>query len=492
MTSTPPVVPSTPPAPGTVASVARPLSPVERWYWIADQISPLHGVVRVRAHGPLMVPALRRALDLLQARHPLLRVAIAADHQGREPAFVPVEGRPIPLRHVEVPADDASPDTYWMRELDERELAEPLDWRAGPLVRGLVVTHRTGETGESDEHCHDILLSGSHCVADGMTALALLGQWLALAAEVAGPPTTAVSPAAGAAPATAGGAAPPDGSPSWPARPAAEDLLPDGHRGAAGAARLAGMMARDRWAALRLRPRRIEPDRMVPPEERRTRVLHRALPAARMTELARACKRQGTTVHGALAAAMATAVAVEAGPRPPSCVSIGSPVDFRGELRPPVAYSELGSYAATLPSYVTYRPGALWPMARWISQDLVRGKRRGDHLSMLHLVRRHGPSTVADSGPFLRYLDTEGPLNLCLSNMGRYDVPERVGAWRLSGAQVMANISVTGAVVATAITTHGELAWNFSYVEGAVSRDRAERLAQVSLDAVLDAVATAR
>ena len=83
----------------TDVSIRRALSPLERWYWIADRISPLNGVVRVRARGALSTASLRAALDALQARHPLLRVAITADARGEDPRFAPTAA-PIPLREV--------------------------------------------------------------------------------------------------------------------------------------------------------------------------------------------------------------------------------------------------------------------------------------------------------------------------------------------------------------------------------------------------------
>ena len=76
--------------------VRRALSPLERWYWIADQVSPLNVIARVQVRGPLPPVLLRAALDRLRQRHPLLRVAIAAAPDGRSPRFVSTD-RPIPL-----------------------------------------------------------------------------------------------------------------------------------------------------------------------------------------------------------------------------------------------------------------------------------------------------------------------------------------------------------------------------------------------------------
>ncbi|WP_405009845.1 FAD-dependent monooxygenase [Kitasatospora sp. NBC_01539] len=449
-------------------SVRRELSPLERLYWIADRTSPLNVIARARVHGHLPPSLHRRALDALQVRHPLLRVAITGDGTGAHPAFTPLDVRPIPLRHVDVPPDDPAADTRWEREVDDRELAEGIDWRTGPLLRAVVITSG-GTDGEGRRTVHDLLLTASHTIADGKTCLSLLREWIELA-EHAGTGT--------ARPAT-----------SLPARPATEDLLPRRHRGAAGVAGLRAMMERERQAARHSPAQRVVPSRQAASGQRRTRMVHRLLAADQLDQLVRAARRHGTTVHGALAAAMVTAVAREAGTPGSAHFSIGSPVDFRGDLEPAVAPDEVGTYVATVPSRVRYEPGLpLWPMAREISRDLVRRRGRQDHLAMLSLPRLAGPKSPADSESFVRFMDEEGPINLCLSNVGRYGFPDRVGSWRVRDAQFVTGISVMGALVAAATTSHGRLAWNFSYVEDLVPEPRARHIADDSVRTVLSAL----
>ncbi|MBG4846182.1 hypothetical protein GHV83_30825, partial [Pseudomonas aeruginosa] len=65
-----------------MAEIRRPLSAVERWYWLSDQFSALNVISRVRVHGRLSIDDLRRGLDALQARHPLLRGRGAAPGRG--------------------------------------------------------------------------------------------------------------------------------------------------------------------------------------------------------------------------------------------------------------------------------------------------------------------------------------------------------------------------------------------------------------------------
>ncbi|MGN7843222.1 condensation domain-containing protein, partial [Pseudomonas sp. 22490] len=43
-----------------MAEIRRPLSAVERWYWLSDQFSALNVISRVRVHGRLSIDDLRR------------------------------------------------------------------------------------------------------------------------------------------------------------------------------------------------------------------------------------------------------------------------------------------------------------------------------------------------------------------------------------------------------------------------------------------------
>ena len=451
------------------SSVQRELSPLERLYWIADRTSPLNVIARARVHGHLPRSLHRRALDVLQLRHPLLRVAITDDGSGARPAFVPLDGRQIPLRVVHVPPDDSTADTRWELEVNDRELVESVDWRAGPLLRAVVIT--SGGMGDEDEGTvHDLLLTASHVVADGKTCLSLVREWIELAAQLDRGMQPQATPRR--------------------ALPATDDLLPLRHRGTAGVAGFEAMMRRERQAARKRPAQRVVPSHQVPFEQRRTRMVHRSLTTEQLDLLVSASKRHGTTVHGVLAAAMVTAVARDAGTQATAHFSIGSPVDFRGDLEPAVFADEVGTYVATVPTRVRYEAGRpLWLMARAINQDLVRRRRRQEHLATISLPRRAGPRSLADSESFMRFMDEKGPINLCLSNVGRYEFPDRAGPWRVGEAQFLTGVSVMGAIVATATTSHAQLAWNFSYVEGLIPTLRARRIADDSVRTVLSALA---
>jgi hypothetical protein len=433
--------------------VRRPLSPVERWYWIADQTSPLNVIARVRLTGNLPKGVLDRAAAGLYAEHPLLRLAIRADADGSRPAFTPSSQR-ISVRKVH------GDDCEWERQVDEHELRTSLDWRSGPLVRIVDVVL------DSAEEEHDLVLTVSHIVGDAMTALSLLRRLIELAA--------ANGCVVGSRPAV--------GTP--------EDLLPARNRGPRGIARLAVTGLALGVATAVARPARLAPESRVEPTRRRTRLVRRVLTSTQVDALLRRCREERVTVHGALAAAMAMVIGPKAAQKASGRLCIGSPIDFRSELEPVIAADEAGSYVNTVPSFARFGGNReLWSIARQINRSLRRRKRLGQHLTTLWGMRFICPASVAKSSRVFGHIERNGFLNVGISNLGRYEFPTQLGEWKLSGAQFITGISISGYLIATANTSHDELFWNFSYIDGAVSRDAAQGFADGCLETLLRAIA---
>lgn len=432
--------------------VRRPLSPVERWYWIADQISPLNVIARVHLTGDLPKCALDRAAAALSAEHPLLRVAIRAGADGTDPVFA------ASLQSISVRTRRGG-QGEWERHVDEHELMTPLDWRNGPLVRICDIV------SDAREDEHDLVLTVSHVIGDGMTALTLLRRLIEHAANED----------------HAVGSRPPIG--------AAEDLLPICHRGPRGVTRLAATGLALGVAAVLARPHRLTPESMVEPTRRRTRLVRRTLTPTHVEVLLRRCRSEAVTVHGALTAAMAMVVGPAAAQRPSGRVRIGSPMDFRSELHPVVSADEAGSYVNTVPSLVGFGVDRdLWTIARQVNRSLARRRRSGQHLTLLWGMRFICPASVTKSPRIFRFIERNGPLNVGISNIGRYDFASSIGDWRCSGAQFITGVSISGYLVATVTTNHDELFWNFSYIDGAVSCRSAQAFADGCVQTVLRAI----
>jgi hypothetical protein len=440
--------------------VRRALSPAEKWYWIADQVSPVTGVARVRLCGHITTDLLERATAALAAEHPLLRVSITADADGTNPAFVPSAGA-TPIRSVN------GDDLEWERQV-EHELGTPLDWRGGPLVRIVDVVL------DSPDEAHDLLLAGSHIIGDGVTALSLLHRLVEHAGRLA-----RLSLAGRVNDAVA----------SRPVVGAPDDRLSARDRGARGVATFAATGMADRLAAAMLRPSRLEPELVVPLPQRRTRVVRRTLTAAQLDRLRRQCAAEGVTVHGALTAAMAMVIGPAAAQKASGRIHIGSPVNIRADLDPPVSVDEVGAYVAMTQSILRFGGDRdLWSIARQANRSVRRHKRFRQHLALLYALRFICPKSVAKSGKVFQFVERQGPGRLCISNIGRYPFPARIGDWRLSGAQLMANLSISGYFAAIINTCHDQLFCNFLYVDGVVSDWSAQCFADGCIQTLLGAI----
>lgn len=437
---------SFPPLAGPVAELPRALTPAERWHWIADQLAPLHVVARARVHGTVDPARLRAALDEVQRRHPALRVAVRARPDGTEPEFVPAE-REIPLREVAA----AEPEG-WLAEIDGTELAAPFDTAAGPLARAVLV-HAADGSGA------DLLITLHHAVGDGESALTVAEQVLRVAAGEQGE------------------------YPAAPARPGAEQLFPDG---VGGARHLATSVLRDQQARFK-KARRLQPTELAEPKLRRSRVLHRRIDGDRLETLLARCAQHGVGVRAALAAALVSAAAREAEAGEPATYAIGSLLNFREHL--PVSDAEVGVYQGLISSTAEYAPWTpLWEIAAELERGIGGRLADRDHIAALELLRLTAPKSAAKAGSAVTMMDKNGPGHLCLTYLERPAFPDKLGAWRISGAQFVSGMSVCGFVSATATVLHGELSFNVGFVEPAISAGRAGRLADETVRALLGAL----
>jgi hypothetical protein len=131
----------------------RPLGALEEIMWLLDQSSPVHFALVAEIGGYTTVEEWRAALDALQRRHPLLSVCIDSSHSPI-PHFRRVEGAPIPLRVVEdVPA-------HWESEV-EAELHKQFDPEQAPLIRAVLLYRESKAV---------FILVAHHSIADGFSS----------------------------------------------------------------------------------------------------------------------------------------------------------------------------------------------------------------------------------------------------------------------------------------------------------------------------------
>lgn len=117
----------------------------------------------IKIRGVFTEEALRKALAKVQAKHPLLTVAVREDSKGR-PWFV----TPSPIPEIPLRIIDRSSEDDWMRE-SEKETALHFDMQNGPLLR--MVWIRSGVVSDLIMVCH-------HCICDGASIVTLFREIL--------------------------------------------------------------------------------------------------------------------------------------------------------------------------------------------------------------------------------------------------------------------------------------------------------------------------
>jgi Condensation domain len=151
------------------AEVIRPLGVMERCLWLLDETYPTHFSIAAEIEGPTTLTSWRSAIDAVQRRHPFFSVCIDEDENSYL-CFRRVAGKQIPLRVVETD----KVESQWEREV-ERELATRIDPKQAPLIR-LVLLHQPDKS--------ILIFTAHHSIGDGISmAFAIRDTLRALAGE---------------------------------------------------------------------------------------------------------------------------------------------------------------------------------------------------------------------------------------------------------------------------------------------------------------------
>jgi hypothetical protein len=255
----------------------RPLGGFEHFLWLIDQNRPVHFALAAQVYGTTEVEQWRDALELVKRRHPLLSVCIE-ENENHRPQFCQETRMPIPLRVGQ--GNNVTQD--WALEM-ELELSIPFDSRRAPLLRA-VLLH------EADRAV--VILVAHHSIADGRSIAFVIRDLLQVLSGKA--------------------------LDLLPLLPAHEEILGLTGPGATSRARSAGDAPSP--------PAR--PASYIRKEHLRPRIKSLFLTSALTRKLRERARQEGTTVHGALSAAVALAAWLE-NPDFKAPIRICSPIDTR-------------------------------------------------------------------------------------------------------------------------------------------------------------------
>jgi hypothetical protein len=440
-------------------AVERKLSPSEKLWWVLDQECRSTFVMHSRITGAITEDVLRSSLDAIQARHPLLRVCIRRD--GWNSLSFRTIGVPrLPLRIAEVPSD------AWVQEA-EKELHEAFSVQEGPLVRCTLVRH-----GQQD---NTVLLAFHHAIGDGISGSFLMRDLIQAAALACRGQKCELPPLEPKREMNAY-------FPEWAV----------GLSGRWGSMKFAGRMA---GSVLRYgKPAIPTFDLKAPPKDRRARIVAHRLDPDLIDRLHKRAHEQGTTLHGAMLAAQILAIAHDRGEARERPYFIGSPVNLRKRLNPPVG-EDVGFFVTIGASVNLAEPDTeFWSLAKAVRGSLWDCVERGE--PFVYVIQHRDLSRITS----LLGLGLLGRLvyaragasvtfgGLAFSNIGRVGIENHQGPFTIEDLGFAASMSSLSPLAAFAATIRRRSTLNLVGMEPLLTKEHTERIAARAVEVLAGAV----
>ncbi|HLA34668.1 MAG TPA: condensation domain-containing protein [Rhodocyclaceae bacterium] len=324
-------------------TIVRHLDPGEAFFFMADRVSCMNFVLIAERAARLEPERIRRALACLQRENALLNVNIVwNDSDGL--CFAAAPDAVIELEYRSVTDDGL--------ETIEAELARPFAAEVAPLMRCLYLQWEQSERSA-------LALCFHHAIGDGRSGAELLRRLLELIAL----PSTDLSPAA-----------PTLLPPMYQAFPAKFNWQEHEETAEATMEALTNDYKRHgRLSRLPWMPN-------TAPSERRTpRIIRFELPPATTRTLLSLCRKNSTSVHGALCAAQLMAQYRLQASAESATMFLSCPVDMRPHLEPVQPATPTGLYVSLISAaFVLDAATDLWALAREIVAQTRRQLARGE------------------------------------------------------------------------------------------------------------------
>ncbi|PMB29710.1 alcohol acetyltransferase, partial [Fischerella thermalis BR2B] len=217
------------------------------------------------------------------------------------------------------------------------------------------------------------------------------------------------------------------------------------------------------------RPQTLKFEKFLPIESRRTGIVHRKLNEAQTTKLLNACRKNKTTVHAALCAAMLFAAGRKITPGKKTNVNLScwSPINLRNRLQPNISNEHLGVLVSGDISCHNLRTNtSFWDLARDRRQQ-IKATLESERVFCLPFLTKLLIN-------FLLTYPHQVFSTVGVTNIGRVNIPANYGVFELEEISfVTANAAFRGLCVAV-LTFEEKMFLNFMFSEPAISQETAE------------------
>ncbi len=406
-------------------------------YLLHKHFGATHLVRLIEFDGPVDPALMERAFRQMVARRTILRARVPATGPAERPFFVFDDTRApsFTVRERRGPED-------WVGLFDD-ELNTRLGVDGEPPIRAQLLA--------SDEPGGELLLSCSHTFCDGRSLVwfcsQLLAEYEALRRGEDGDPSILTSTIS----------------------PAVEDLLPEWATPERGQQLVADRLQREAQLPV---PMPWPSQRGEATDPKTSRVLAMDLSVDELSAMRANARANGTTVLGALGAAMVLATDDVLHPDPDDEIVVTSTLDIRDRLRIPLPVENMGIYAATINSrHSNLGKMSEWDHARDFKNQVTEGIDRNDHYTWVFIGAQFVDQVTASAGDPL-FTDT-------LANLGAMELVTEGTSLRprtIRGA-IGCHHATWPYMSFNGVGVNGHLAMTLTYMHPEISDERARACA---------------
>jgi Condensation domain len=424
----------------------RELVSVEQAMEIMNRYSGSYNVVIMsRISGPLTEEIVRKALDLVQSRHPRLNCRIVGELDSLR--FETEGTEKIPLRVL--------PDRDWNQVVLE-ELNSEID-RTKYLARFAFIPP------QKNAKISYLIATIHHAITDGLSSIQLQSEILTYCHKIAsGEPLNLGN--------------------SLKPLPSLYDLIPASINGLRGKLNIMLFLWRLKFKELLYRPETLEFEKFVPVESRHCGWIIRQFDETLTQQIVDRCKQEKTTVQAAICAAMMFAVKkkIANGNERDMGVSCQSFIDLRRRLSPVIHPENLGMLASGVTSFHILKPrSSFWDLARDVRKQLESGLKSRDIFVPFLMLKDLTELSLKNCD--------RAPSTVALSNVGRVNIPSVYGDFQLKEISFVAGLAAVGGVfVAAATTFNDKMTLNFVFSKPSISRETMETLVNHTISSLID------
>ena len=414
----------------------RRLGSFENALLISDHHSPFHVVSVLQMVGAPPPETLLRALELVQACHPLLNVRI--DGSNRHASFESLDQTSMPFTlHPRQHAED------WLA-ITERELANRIDVHRGPLFRFNYLYQAPGQPAEA-------ILSISHTIADSVSLVSFWSQLL----------ETTNALISGNQPALE----------TQPLQPPADEHFPINYRGVKGTLPTIAYAGRQMVAEIGYQIRASGKNPLKVQPKSAGHVLTCLTPADISASLVNAARRHKVTLNSVLNASIMMAVnsVIYSGNEMPMRTFVFA--DLRPYLTPPVDNRSLSADISMLRYTLPVgRDKPLWELAAELNSQAYRSFKRGEKFLAVRM-----------SVPLMRMFTSMKSMRMghtALNYNGPLLLDKNYGDITISGLHGFVSPYDLGPLFPVQVSLFEDrFIWDMTYLEADMDRDKAVKIA---------------